>query len=168
MALLGTFFLGLFIACASLIVQVFTSVIAELFFGISLDFQYSTTDTIIYVISLMLLASIIEESLRYIAIKKNVTKHVKNINSLFTYGILFGFGFATFEIILISLSYGLTNIPSILDILPIFSIHILLSIFLLFITKKDKSIEHDTPYIITAILLHTFSNFILYQLLMST
>lgn len=165
MKLIGTFFLGIVIALASLVVQVFVGVISEIFFGTYIAIQYSPTDTILHIIILMVIAATIEELLRYIAIKKNTVFYTDTtIRNIMLYGTLLGAGFASFEIILVTFGQSFATI-SLLSIVPVLMIHITLSIFLLYIATKKQTLLRDMPYVIIAIVFHVLSNFLLFHLL---
>ena len=163
MKFIEAFFLGLLIACTSLISQVFFTVIAELFFRFNLNFEYTLDDSIMYITLTILIAATIEELLRYIVIKKRMCTDSHPIATTLIQGIFLGFGFTLFEIILVSLSTSIVNIP-ITMILPVLTMHITLSIFLLFTIKPNQSKSKDTLYILLAIVFHTIGNLLIYFL----
>ncbi|HIP50382.1 MAG TPA: hypothetical protein EYG99_02945 [Candidatus Pacebacteria bacterium] len=164
MKFIETLFLGILVACTALIAQVFITVIAELFFRTSLTFQYSFTDSLYHVGLLMAIAASIEEVLRYIIIKKRTIHHVSGISSIFVYGSLLGIGFASFEMFLALLGHTI-SIHDMFMIIPVFAVHITLSIFLLFFIKSENETVRDIPFLITSIILHTASNLTLFYFL---
>jgi len=165
MKLLWTFFLGIIIALTSLVTQVFVGVISDIFFDIPITIQYSLDDTILHVLILMTIAATIEESLRYIVIKKNIILYTKaNMHDIIIQGVLFGTGFFGFEIMLLVFNQPLSSI-SLISILPVLIIHITLSIFLLYTAKRKQTLSYDMPYIFIAIIFHICSNFFLFYLL---
>jgi len=164
MKFIETFFLGILIACTALIAQVFITVIAELFFRTTFVFQYLSTDTLNYVVLLMLIAASIEELLRYLIIKKRTSLHITNGLSIFIYGTLLGIGFTSFETLL-ALFSNTIFISKLFMIIPVLIIHITLSIFLLFFIKSKNKISQDAPYIIASIILHTLGNLTLFYFL---
>ena len=167
MKFIGTLFLGIIIAFASLVVQVFITIISDIFFGIPITIQYSPDNTILYTLILITIAETIEEILRYIVIKKSIVSYTHpNMRDALIYGSLLGIGFAGFEIILLIFNQSLASI-SLLSILPVLIIHITLSIFLLYIATKKQSPTRDIPYILIAIIFHVLSNLLLFYLLTS-
>lgn len=161
MKFIETLFLGFLIACASLIAQVFFEVIAEIFFHTELAIQYSPTDTIQHILLIMIIAATIEESIRYLFIKKRTSLHIDySLTDSILYGTLLGIGFVTLEIIF-SFFSGALFVTPIISILSVALIHILLSIFLLFIATYKRTVTQDIPFIIIAILLHVCGNFLL-------
>ncbi|MEN8252000.1 MAG: PrsW family glutamic-type intramembrane protease [Patescibacteria group bacterium] len=163
MKFIETFFLGIFIAIISLVTQVFASVVFELFFRLDLDFRYTQDKSMLYIVLVILLASAIEEILRYMIIKKRIShKTSDNIATSIILGFFLGLGFATFEIALISFSVDIMDYSIIIELIPILLIHILLSIFLLLTVKKTGQISKDAVYIVIAIILHTISNTIIF------
>jgi hypothetical protein len=161
--LIETLFLGFLIACASFIAQVFFEVIAEIFFHTDIVIHYSATDSTKHIIFIMFIAAIIEELIRYSFIKYKTVKHInKPIIDPIIYGVLLGIGFITLEIIFSYFSNTLFITP-VISIIIVAMIHILLSIFLLFITKYTHTFIVDIPFVIIAILLHVCGNFFLLQ-----
>jgi RsiW-degrading membrane proteinase PrsW (M82 family) len=168
MRFISTFFLGLLIAFSSLIAQVFLTVIADLFFNIDINFQYTQQDSFQYVTLTMLLAATIEEILRYFALKKNTIIHIqKKITDTIFLGILFGIGFTTFEVILISFNQSLTQITTLLPmIISVLLIHICISIFFLLFIKHKSSISSELYLLLIAIFAHTLANILLFNFFM--
>lgn len=164
MKFVETLFLGTLIACTALIAQVFVTVIAELFFRTTLEFQYLPTDTLYHIGFLMLIAASIEETLRYLIIKKRTSQHVSDILSVLIHGSLLGIGFASFEMILALLGHTI-SISELFMIAPVFAIHITLSIFLLFFTKPKNETIREMPFLIISIILHTIGNLTLFYFL---
>ncbi len=161
MKFIETLFLGFLIACAALIAQVFFEVIAEIFFHTEIIIRYSPTDTTQHILFIMLIAATIEESIRYLFIKKRTSIHIQNsFRESVIYGILLGTGFVTLEIIFGFFS-GIILTAPIISIISVASIHILLSIFLLYVTTHKRTVAQDIPFIIIAILLHVCGNFLL-------
>ncbi|XLQ19971.1 MAG: PrsW family glutamic-type intramembrane protease [Candidatus Moraniibacteriota bacterium] len=159
-----TFILGIFVAISSLITQVFVSLIAELFFHIkNLTFQYDMNDTIKNIIILIVLAAMIEECLRYIVIKYQISKYTRETTLLcIIYGILFGFGFATLEALMLFLGNSL-SLNNIILFIPVIFIHTIASVFLMLTITKNSKIQFDIIFILLAILFHASANLILYN-----
>jgi hypothetical protein len=160
---IGTLFLGFLIACASFIAQIFFELIAEIFFHTDIVIHYSITDSTKHIIFIMFIAATIEEFIRYSFIKYKTVKHINRpIIDPIIYGVLLGIGFATLEIIFSYFSNALFATP-IISIIMVTMIHILLSIFLLYIAKYKHTFIADVPFVIIAILLHVCGNFLLLQ-----
>ena len=164
MKFIETLFLGILIACTSLIAQVFVTVIAELFFRTVFTFQYLPTDSIHHICVLMIVAASTEEILRYLIIKKRVSQHTSSILQTLIHGFLLGSGFASFELFLASLNHTVST-STISMFIPVFIIHIILSIFLLFFIKSTSKTIPDSLFLITSIILHTASNLSLFYFL---
>ncbi len=164
MKFIETFFWGAFIACTALIAQVFVTVISEIFFKTTLTFQYLLTDTIIHVSLLMLIAATIEELLRYLIIKKRISIYVSGLLTSLIYGIALGIGFASFETFL-ALAGHTISLNILFMMVPIFVIHIILSIFLLFFIKSKVKPILELHYLIISIVLHTIGNLIIFHFL---
>ncbi len=161
MKFIETLFLGILIACTALIAQVFVTVIAELFFRTDITFQYLPTDSIWHIGLIMIIAASIEENLRYLIIKKRTSQHINNILSIFIHGSLLGIGFASFEMILALLSQSISTL-AISMIISVFTIHITLSIFLLYFIKPKNQIITELPFLFISIIFHTLSNLALF------
>ncbi len=161
MRFIETLFLGIIIACTALIAQVFVTVIAELFFRTNITFQYLPTDPVWHIGLVMIIAASIEESLRYLIIKKRTSQHINNILSIFTHGSLLGSGFASFEMFLTLLNHTV-SVSNMYMIISVFIIHIALSIFLLYFIKPKSTFVTEIPFLFTSIILHAFGNLILF------
>ena len=159
-----TFILGTIVAIASLIAQVFVSLIAELFFHVKdFAFQYNSSDTIQNIIILIIFAATIEECLRYVVIKHQLYKYTKEATSLcIIYGILFGLGFAGFEALMLILGNAL-SLNNLILFIPVILIHVLVSVFLMLTIAKNSKIRFDIIFMLLAILFHAAANFILYN-----
>ncbi len=165
MKFIGTFFLGLLIAFGALITQVFFSVIAELFFRLDINFQYTASDTFAHTLILMLLASLIEEVLRYFALKKRICGYIQNkFKNVLIYGFLFGFGFTVFEIILASLSQLPLQSTTLIMFALVLMTHVFISSFFLLFIKKESKIISELHILIIAIIFHVMVNLILFKI----
>ena len=163
MSLFITLFLGVIIACISLITQVFVSLVSELFLRIDLTFQYSELESTKYIVTTMFIASVIEESLRYITIREKVSFYTNNIFlKSVIYGIVFGTGFGLFEIGLVFLNTYTISFSTVVNFIPVFIIHICLSILLLFTTKRN--LYRDIFFILLSIFIHVLCNLAIFQI----
>lgn len=161
MRYIESFFLGILIACTALFIQVFLSIFTEVLLDYDLTLEQSATFGFFGVLVFFLINATVEEALRYTVIKKRILSYIqKTTKSIIFHGILFGAGFWIFEITLVYFRN-----QSLLDLLSsisfVFVIHVLLSIFFIFFITRKNSLS-DIFVIITAILLHTLSNSILY------
>ncbi|PID52740.1 MAG: hypothetical protein CR972_00500 [Candidatus Moraniibacteriota bacterium] len=156
-------FLGPLIACTALIIQVFLSIFAEIFFAYDFTFQNSIQYGISIVFMFFLINALIEEVLRYIIIKKRIiiyTSDSSSLNVIIVHGILLGCGFWLFELFLTYFKTpSLDEITSSLFITLI--IHIISSIFLLHFIKKQTTIP-DFVFVLLTVLIHTIGNGVLY------
>lgn len=155
-----SFILGFLIACAALILQVFLSVLVEIS-GHELSLPYAALHYFFGVALFFLIIATIEEILRFFIIKKRVLTYTKDsLRSILAHGSLIGCGFWLFEIIL-----GFIKDPTIFShpfsVISVLLIHVLTSVLLLFLLKKDH-VLYSILALIAVITIHTIGNLILF------
>jgi len=164
MTLIITFILGFLVAISSLVAQVFLSLMVEIFFHLKIPLHYDDSDTFIRIIILMLIVATIEEVLRYFIIKKQINSFIKKYYDNLLFGTAFGLGFGSFEILMASMSHATILSSLTVMFIPVFIIHIFLSIFFLLFSDEDKSYIYNFIIIATAIIIHTAGNLILFYI----
>ncbi len=158
-----SFILGISIACVALFAQVFISVICEIFLHMSYVVQYDTHASLRMILPSMVIAASIEEILRMSITKGRINHYISSTtSSLITHGILLGLGFGFFELILLYMrDYNSFNVS--LYVLYPFCVHVILSIFFLFVFRKyPRNIPISIIALACAILIHTIGNSIIF------
>jgi|GEM_PF-5308719 len=147
---LENLFLGIIAAFGALIVTVFIAVLFQIFSHKN-DFQ-----AIIQYPVLIILAVLVEESFKYVVIRKRIAKQ-KTLSA----PIVFGFGFALTEIAFLSSSIRILENYPFHGLLGALAIHILTAIVLTYTAKKESQ-KRYFPFLFGALLaisIHMAYNF---------
>jgi hypothetical protein len=154
------FFLGIFIACTALFLQVFVAFLIEILVHQNFSLDNIAQKEIIFVIVYFVINGLIEEALRLAVIKQRMVSILsEKIAHVIILSTLLGLGFWTFEIIL---NYFARTIDSQLIIiaLPALFIHVAMSLLIVVCLQMKKySIQF---VLILATFLHVLSNIILF------
>jgi RsiW-degrading membrane proteinase PrsW (M82 family) len=161
--IIESFVWGIIVAFTALILENFIEILFEIFFPqINFNFQYTDpSHSFTLIIISILTVAIIEESLKFIILKKRIFNDLTN-HFVLT-GALLGFGFATFEVLLASQKSEFFTDISINFILATITLHVILGIFsALGLAKFSKYYIMILAFVI---ILHTSFNLIVLSLI---
>ena len=159
--------IGFLIGCTALLLQVFTSVLFEIVFGITLPLHYSAQSNTVTIFFTIIVIACIEEILRFAFIYKKFNPRITQLTSrnLLGLGTLIGCGFALCEILLAVTNSQYTNSSFVLFIWPLL-IHVTVSMFLTYASYSHHSHKIILTFaVLSAIIYHASANIMIFMLL---